>query len=322
MENRVNVMVSGASGVVGYGILKSLESSAYNRISSTIKQYSAANKFSEVFELAPNTLSIEYKAWLENCLRRNKVSIAFPGIDADMYWWSENRELFKINNTQVVLNNAELINLCRDKWLFYQKLKETECSIFLIPTLIEGNYNQLRKELGSRLFIKPRQGFGSKGVSLIETEQDFIYCGGNEHEKNIIQPYIGDEKQEFTVAAFGDGMGGFFNIFSMRRVLSKEGFTQECEVVNSDIFKKAVSKFCKVLKPVGPTNFQFRLADNTPKLLEINPRISSSSSIRAKFGYNESEMAVDFYLRDIVPKPCGINSGKAIRYSEDVTFAL
>ena len=321
MEKKVNVFVSGASGVVGYGILMTLESISCNRISSTIKQYSAANKFSEVFELAPNTLSNDYQTWLENCLIRNKVSIAFPGIDVDMYWWSENRELFRRNNTKVVLNNAELINLCKDKWLFYQKLKETDCSIFLIPTLLEGNYDQLRKELGCKLFMKPREGFGSKGASVIETEQDFIYCGGNEYEKNIIQSYVGDDDQEYTVAAFGDGMGGFFNIFSMKRALSKEGFTQECEVVNSDLFKDSVSKFCKVLKPVGPTNFQFRLADNTPKLLEINPRISSSSSIRAKFGYNESEMAIDFFLHGIAPKPCGMNSGKAIRYSEDVIFA-
>jgi carbamoyl-phosphate synthase large subunit len=60
-----------------------------------------------------------------------------------------------------------------------------------------------------------------------------------------------------------------------------------------------------------------------PKLLEINPRISSASSIRAAFGYNESEMSVDYFLRSIRPDKLDkapLMGRKAIRYTEDFIF--
>jgi carbamoyl-phosphate synthase large subunit len=72
--------------------------------------------------------------------------------------------------------------------------------------------------------------------------------------------------------------------------------------------------------PVGPTNFQFRKADHGLKLLEINPRISSATSIRAAFGYNEALMAVELALENRMPIQPKIGRGRAVRYTEDFVF--
>jgi carbamoyl-phosphate synthase large subunit len=56
------------------------------------------------------------------------------------------------------------------------------------------------------------------------------------------------------------------------------------------------------------------------KLLEINPRISSATSIRAAFGYNESIMSVDYFLRGKVPMQPVVRKGVAIRYAEEHIF--
>ena len=70
----------------------------------------------------------------------------------------------------------------------------------------------------------------------------------------------------------------------------------------------------RLLKPVGPTNFQFRFHKGKYLLLEINPRISSSTSIRTEFGYNESEMCIEFFIEHKIPKDRKIRKGKAFRY--------
>ena len=57
-----------------------------------------------------------------------------------------------------------------------------------------------------------------------------------------------------------------------------------------------------------------------PKLLEINPRISSSTSIRAAFGYNESAMAVDYFLERRTPCQPAIRRGEAVRYTDEQIF--
>jgi carbamoyl-phosphate synthase large subunit len=57
-----------------------------------------------------------------------------------------------------------------------------------------------------------------------------------------------------------------------------------------------------------------------PKLLEINPRISSSTSIRTAFGYNESAMAVEYFLEQRTPTQPLIRRGKAVRYTDEQIF--
>ena len=79
---------------------------------------------------------------------------------------------------------------------------------------------------------------------------------------------------------------------------------------------------CRIFKPAGPTNFQFRKQNGILKLLEINPRISSSTSIRTAFGYNESAMSVDYYLENKKPLQPIIRPGRAIRYVEDYIMYL
>jgi carbamoyl-phosphate synthase large subunit len=54
--------------------------------------------------------------------------------------------------------------------------------------------------------------------------------------------------------------------------------------------------------------------------LEINPRISSATSIRAAFGYNESLMSLEFFLEQKRPVQPRIRTGRAVRYTEDYIF--
>ena len=77
---------------------------------------------------------------------------------------------------------------------------------------------------------------------------------------------------------------------------------------------------CQLFCPLGPTNFQFRRGADGPKLLEINPRISSSTSIRTAFGYNESAMALDYFLNRRDPVQPRIRRGRAVRYTDEHIF--
>lgn len=88
-------------------------------------------------------------------------------------------------------------------------------------------------------------------------------------------------------------------------------------------FEEILLSLSNVFKPIGPTNFQFRIDGNDIKLLEINPRISSATSIRSGFGYNESVMKVDYFLNNKIPQKLDkmkIINKHAIRYMEDYTL--
>lgn len=113
----------------------------------------------------------------------------------------------------------------------------------------------------------------------------------------MVQPLIGKDHEEFTSGAFCDGNGGYLAIITFKRKLSKEGYTNKAEVFESKQIENAVLDICKILKPIGPTNFQFRIHNGLFKLLEINPRFSSTTSMQCAFGYNDASMAIEYYLK-------------------------
>ena len=103
-------------------------------------------------------------------------------------------------------------------------------------------------------------------------------------------------KSQATQRPYGLGDGQIVNPIALHRTLAPVGSTQSAQWTWVDPFLTEVQKLCELLKPEGPTNFQFLLRDGLPFLLEINPRFSSSTSIRVLCGVNEAEMCLEYYL--------------------------
>lgn len=314
------ILVSGASGIVGYGILRSLlkNKEQYTLVGTTIYSDSIAPAFCNIFELAVPTNSENYFEWLFLIIKKYKIDMIIPSIEADMYLWNEHRKEIESTGTFVLLNNSQLINLCQDKWNFYIQLQPL-IQEYLIPTTDELSKNIF----GYPYILKPKKGFGSKGIIKIHNEEDYQKYKDKITKNLIMQPIIGTDDDEYTVSAFFDQEHNLIDYLPLKRKLSSNGYTESAEVVNYD-FSDILEKIASVVKPLGPTNFQFRLDKNdNMKLLEINPRISSSTSIRASLGYNESQMSVDYFLNGKIPEKVDKESTKnckAVRYVEEYIF--
>lgn len=315
------ILVSGASGIVGYGILKSLKGTGkdYKLIGTTIYQDSVAQGFCDIFEKAPSTDCFNYIDWLINVINKHQVDLLMPGIEADMYKWTDHISEIKNTGAKILLNNPELIALCKDKWIFFEALKMHNLPC-LIDSSLNPNFKFLLESFGLPFLLKPRRGFGSKGIVKVKDEIDYAKYKSEVGTILMAQPIVGDDEEEYTTSAFCDGQGGFCASMTLRRKLSKDGFTEKAEVCEINGVSDVLDSLCKIFKPIGPTNFQFRLHAGTLKLLEINPRISSATSIRSAFGYNECQMAVDFFLDNRLPEKPLIKKGRAVRYMEDFIF--
>lgn len=314
-----NILVSGASGIIGYGILRSLAPSGnkWKLIGTSIYDNSPADFFCDAFEKAVPTNEEGYIDWLLQIITKHKIDLIIPGIEADMYKWAEHLPEINAGGAKVLMNDTPLIALCKDKWNFYQKLIEHN-SPYAIETTLSSDYDELAQKFGLPFLLKPRSGHGSKGIVRVDGSEIF-----EQHKKDIgailvAQPIIGNEDEEYTCSAFCDGRGGYFAAMTLKRKLSKDGYTVSAEVADLSQMGEALNSLCKLFKPFGPTNFQFRLQEGSLKLLEINPRVSSSTSIRTAFGYNESLMAAEYMLEGKVPEQPMIKKGKAVRFIEDL----
>lgn len=316
------ILVSGASGVVGYGTLKSLHlapQGKFRLIGTSIHENSVAPAFCDIFEKAVPTNDAGYMEWLKDIIKKHSIDLAIPGIEIDMQVWSERREEIQSTGAKVLLNTPELVKLCRDKWRFFEKIGGT-ANPLAIPTRLSGTYDDIVEEFGLPFILKPRAGFASKGIVYVDSEELFERHKDQIGENLMIQPIVGTKNEEYTVSGFFDSNSKLCCHISLRRTLSKEGFTETASVTHVEGAEEAMISLAKILKPVGPTNFQFRLSEGKLKLLEINPRISSATSIRTAFGYNESLMAVDYLFEGITPEQPVIKSGHAVRYTEEHVF--
>lgn len=315
------VLVSGASGIVGYGALRSLRQAGQEcfLVGTSIYNDSVAPAFCDVFEQAPPTSAPGYLDWLLATLRRHRIDLLIPGIEIDMYHWVEHVPEIRETGALPLLNVSELIALCKDKWGFYQRMKDAGLAC-AIESSLEQDLAILEAKFGLPFLLKPRRGFGSKGIVRVTSEEVFLKHRDDLGAVLMAQPIVGNDEEEFTASAFCDGHGGYFASMTLRRKLSRDGFTDKAEVADSAEFAQTINELCGLFRPLGPTNFQFRCCPDGPKLLEINPRISSSTSIRAAFGYNESAMAVDYFLKHQTPVQPKIRQGRAVRYTDEQIF--
>ena len=316
-----NILVTGANAIIGYGILKSIGKSnnKVNLIGSSTIEDSVAQGFCDIFIKAPISKDVGYISWLVNIVHEYNVDLLIPGREEDVYIWKDNIDELKKSGAKILINNVDLISLCEDKWNFYEILKLNNCP-YAISSSLSSDFDELVDEFGLPLLLKPRHGSASKGIVKVFDREIFLLHKEKIGKELMVQPLIGKDDEEFTTAAFGDGNGGYYAIINFKRDLSKDGYTEKAEVFESKEIEEAVSGICKILKPIGPTNFQFRLHNGICQLLEINPRISASTSIRSAFGYNESIMAVEYYLENKIPKQPKIRKGRAVRYIEDYIF--
>ncbi len=311
--SRKNILVSGASGIIGYGILKSLRGFGYKLIGTTIYKDSIASNFSDLVEIVPSTNTEGYIESLISIIKKHQIDLVIPAIEVDVIKMSEFKDRIESETSTLVLtNNIELIKVCSDKWLFYQKLKK-----FNSPYMIE-TFLDIDRDFKFPLILKPRKGSSSKGIVIVH-DNDTLYSYKSKIGNDLmIQPLIGSSDEEYTVSAFFDKNSNLCSFICLKRKLSGEGFTQIAQTVEIDNIENVLLDLAKIFNPIGATNFQFRIDKKQLKILEINPRISSATSIRTAFGYNESLMSVEYFLEQKLPKNLILKKGKAIRYTEEI----
>ncbi|PKK89726.1 MAG: carbamoyl-phosphate synthase subunit L [Candidatus Wallbacteria bacterium HGW-Wallbacteria-1] len=316
----ISVLVTGVGAIIGQGIIKGLRNSHYSvRIIGIDRSDRSPGPFlCDSFIKKPfcDESSSEYLKFWENLFQREKIDLIIPGLGSDVIFFDLNRSFFNNNSVPVVLNSSELISLGSDKWQLIKTLRKE--GISEIPSILPNTWNDALEVLGSPPFLlKPRKGEGSRGIVRLYDEEDFKYWTAKTAGSCMLQRIMGNDQEEYTVGTFGFGNGEAIKPMIFRRKLSGAGNTLEAEVVQDFIVEQATVLLIKIFKPIGPTNFQFRKEDECAFLLEINPRFSSSNSLRSAFGYNETEMSIDYYLFDRYPSIPEIRHGIAWRYSED-----
>ncbi len=319
-DKTLNILVTGVGAIIGYGVIRSLRMTdrRLNIIGTDIYEDAVGQAWCDEFVQAPYAVSDEYLGFLSDLILKRDVDLAFFGTEQEIQRCTSCQgDIDPMIYQRLVLNDPRLLELSNDKWVTREALIARGLEHLAIPSVIDGSYRSISASWGDTFLLKPRRSYASKGMHVVHDESEFTFYKERMGSQFMAQKLVGDAEHEYTVGVFGLGDGTHAGMIQMQRKLSQEGATAKAKVVFEDGLSNAVSELCRAFSPKGPTNMQFRKEGDGFLLLEINPRISSSTSIRAALGYNEAEMCLEHLLEGKMPHP-SVKAGSALRFIDEI----
>ncbi len=311
---KYNILVTGVGAIIGYGIISSLRKSKYDCfiIGMDIYNDAAGQVWCDEFVQAILASDDEYIDFLKGVIDKHQIDLVFFGTEQEITKCYLCKEKLGDYYRKLVINADKVLELSEDKWDTALFLKAN--GLNYIRGSVDCDFFEAKNEFGLPLLLKPRRSYASKGIIRTNSEEEFNAWKREYGKQFMVQEFVGDDDHEYTASTFAFGDGTCIEPIVMRRKLSKAGATDKAVVEPVQQINEEIVKIVNCLKPIGPTNFQFRLHNGKYLLLEINPRISSSTSIRTAFGYNEAEMCIEYFVENHKPKNKKLLMGRAYRY--------
>jgi carbamoyl-phosphate synthase large subunit len=188
-----------------------------------------------------------------------------------------------------------LVNLFLDKY---------EASRFFAHNNLPTPRTTLLSEWSTHRFpfcIKPVRGAGGRGFQIIGDESEARELRGRDPQDWLAQEFIEGEGNEYTCAVF-NWQGDTRHLTMKRELYGGRTFRAEvCQVPEID---QLLQELVGVTKLEGCMNVQLKLTAGGPKILEINPRLSSTVMMRHIVGFRDCEWWVRSFLGMMIePSP-------------------
>lgn len=324
MEKNLKILITGAGSTMGQSVMKALLMSKYGEtvdiIVTNSEPLGASYFMSDRVKgryLVPIAKDSGYIPKIIEICKKEYIDGIFSGTEHEIYALSNAATQIKVETGAIVfLSRPEVIDIGTDKYKTYLFFKEH--NIPFPETVLFDDYKKLVEEKGYPIFMKPRVASASRNIFKINNEKELFEHKFTDSDKIVLQEYL-DSTDEYTVEVFCDKDGNVVGIIPMVRELGY-GMSISGEIVDSPESAEVAEMIGKALKPEGALNVQLRIVNGKAVPFEINTRFSSTECIRAHYGYNAVEAAIDNYLFGL---PIDLNhwrKGMFMRYWHECYF--
>lgn len=252
-------------------------------------EWSSACRVSDEFFTIPRVDNENYiNSILELCIKK-EIKIVIPTIDTELLVLSNSKELFLLNNIQIVLSDFDLISKCRDKRLTNILFNDLNIKI---PKAVH------KENPTFPLFIKPYDGSLSKDLYLINCKDELTDSLLN-NPKLIFMEYISPKDfHEYTIDAYYDKNSNLRCLVPRRRVEVRGGEISKGRTEKHNFYNVLKDKLDFIRGAKGCLTIQFFIGKETEEIIgiEINPRFGGGFPLSYASGANYPEYIILEYM--------------------------
>ena len=239
----------------------------------------------------------EQERQVTGLIRSGDYDLVVPMTDYSAIYLAKNKRELS-HYAYIAVNDWEIFELAIDK----SKTMQT-CESFQIPapkTLFSQNILEEidQSELQFPIVVKPKTACGSIGFNIIENYAHLKTVIENDKQENgevFVQEYIPQKGPQYGAEAFRDRNGRFvFTLIEEKpRWFPLDGGSATMNVsIHNEQMKTMAEKLLTMMNWHGYANLDFVVdtRDNSPKIIEVNGRISAIVKLDFCCGINVAEI--------------------------------
>jgi len=273
------ILVTGIGGDIAQSISKIIKNSGLpaQLIGTDINNNIPWGSFVDDFYKVPFAYDTSYLLALEDIISKELIDVLIPVTGEEIRVINDAKVNENWSPTRIVIAPSHIVNIFLDKLETIKFLaandipvpwtKEIECEPTLYPCILKSKF-----------------GSGSKGLTIIEDEEDLKYFR-SKRKGWILQELLLPHDEEYTCGVYSND-GQNIYVIVLKRVL-KGGITGVAEVVYDEEIIKLCKRIGNFIDLKGSINIQLRRTPQGPVIFEVNPRFSSTAIFRDHFGFKD-----------------------------------
>jgi len=277
-----NIHIGAIGSGTGYGIITSLQ----EQLDSNVKIFGAdifdkhlvaSSAVVDEFIKLPLATDDNFTEQLLEALNKNNIDVYAPVVDAEIAVAAKLNEQGLLP-CKTTASSVQTLDICNDKLKTFEVLSKHN-----IPTPLTWDLQQYKWQ-GDAVLLKPKSGFGSKGVFVADNES-MLNKAQTELQNYVVQQLC--TQPEITSEGFISYNNDFAISTQRERLEVKSGVCVKARVFYDKEIEGITIKLGKALNIKGSYCIQLMRGQNNNWLVtDVNPRPGAGSRLSAAVGLN------------------------------------
>lgn len=313
----IKILVSGAGGDVGQGVLKALRASCLDiqLYTTCISSHSSWLHMEMNSFIAPPSAHEEYVDYLIRLIRQFGIQVFFPTVDSEITKIArEKTRIERETGALVFVDDLHKVSICDDKFNTAEFLRRNG---FAYPesAVADGqSAYDLAARLGYPIIVKKRSGKGNQDLYQANDHAALDQRLGD--PAFVVQEWLDPACGEYTSGLYLGDDGEIKGICTFRRQL-KNGSTFIAERIIDPVLEKPLEDIARALG-MKYLNIQSMRRGSELVPFEFNGRLSGTTAIISKV-FNAPEMFIrERLLGERLTRVDNQSTFVAMRYYEEV----